>query len=61
MVWSNIKRMVAKKNMNFNLSVVEEQTRSQIDSITPEMFNNYLQYAIKEKEKYRALSQQDSE
>ena len=53
MVWNFTKRAVAKKNIKFNLSEVENLTRQQVSLLTATMFAKYLQHAIKEEEKYK--------
>jgi len=56
MVWGLIKRRVASRNLHFSLSLVETETRKQLQEITPELFNKFVQHTLKEEQKYRDLT-----
>ena len=61
MVWSRIKSKVAQMNFKFSLCSVEEETRKEIESVTAEDFKKYVTHAMKEEDKFRELSSQDTE
>ena len=61
MVWGQIKRKVASKNMDFKLSSVEELTRTEIAKVSPCGFARYVSHTIIEEEKYKQLSTSDIE
>ena len=56
MVWAQVKRTVASKNMKFQLSEVERMTREQISTLTAAEFSKCYKHAQKEEEKYRQMT-----
>ena len=61
LVWGNIKRAVASRNLLFNLSWVEEETREQLSKVDAEKFKSYVNHAIREENSYKNLSVVDTE
>ena len=59
MVWGKVKRNVASRNMTFQLSAVEEETRHQISLVMKEDFSKYYQHAMKEEQKYICINSSD--
>ena len=53
MEWSFIKRGVAKKNVKFNLSEVENLIRQQVSLLTSKMFAKFVHHAIRGEKKYK--------
>lgn len=51
----DVKRSVAARNLEFNLTHVENETRSQIEHTTVEHVRRYAGHARKEEQKYREL------
>ena len=60
MVWGVIKRKVAERNVNFNLTEVESIARSELATITPELFTKFHRHSMEEEEKYRNVNDTDS-
>ena len=56
MVWSFIKRKVASRNLHFNLTHVENETKKHIAEIAAQDIKKYVSHAKKEEDKYRNLA-----
>ena len=55
MVWGVIKRKVAERNVNFNLTEVESIRRSEVATITPELLLSFIGILWKKKKSIEML------
>ena len=52
MICARVKRIVAMRNLAFQLTAVEEETKRQIEKVLVDDFNKYYKHSIIEEEKY---------